>query len=58
MSLRLKVYLLNALIVVHGISLSADRKTASGGELMVLAPWRLEPERLTGITYQYRLGGA
>lgn len=57
-NLHLKAYPLNALIVVHGISLSADRRAASGGELMVLAPWRLEPERLTGITYQYRLGGA
>lgn len=56
--LHLKAYPLNALIVVHGISLSADRRAASGGELMVLSPWRLEPERLTGITYQYRLGGA
>ena len=54
--LHLKAYPLNALIVVHVISLSANRRAASGGELIVLSPWRLDPDRLTGITYQYRLG--
>ena len=45
----------NALLVVHGISVSADGTRATGGELFTLCPWQLEEERLSSICYEYRL---
>ncbi|MGW5053735.1 protein NO VEIN domain-containing protein [Actinokineospora sp. NPDC004072] len=44
------------LIVVHGIELdrSGETPVARGGVLDVYHPWRVEPERLTPISYQYR----
>lgn len=46
---------LNALIVVHGIKLAKDGVTASGGTLLVISPWRLEDDRLSPTSYEYRL---
>lgn len=48
-------YPLNALIVVHGIKLGKDGLSASGGMLLVLSPWRLEDDRLSPTSYEYRL---
>ncbi len=45
----------NVLLVVHGISLSPDRKLASGGELLVLDPWTIADEQLTPVCYEYRI---
>lgn len=46
----------NALLVVHGISLSEDRTRPQGGELIAISPWALEEERLSAVCYEYRLG--
>jgi len=46
----------NALLVVHGITLSDSGRRASGGDLLELYPWQLEEERLSSIGYEYRLG--
>jgi len=46
----------NALLVVHGISVSADGTQATGGQLIAFYPWKLEEERLSSICYEYRLG--
>ena len=46
---------LNALVVVHGIKLAKDGVTASGGTLLVISPWRLEDDRLSPTSYEYRL---
>jgi hypothetical protein len=46
----------NALLVVHGITLSDSGTRAGGGELLELSPWQLEEERLQAVGYEYRLG--
>lgn len=45
----------NALLVVHGITLSDSGTRASGGDLLELSPWDLEEERLQAVGYEYRL---
>lgn len=45
----------NALLVVHGIKLGADRLSASGGALLAICPWRLEDSRLHPTAFEYRL---
>lgn len=45
----------NALLVVHGLTLSDDGLGATGGELVAFCPWQLEEERLSSICYEYRL---
>jgi hypothetical protein len=46
----------NALLVVHGITLSDSGTRATGGDLLELSPWDLEEERLQAVGYEYRLG--
>lgn len=46
----------NALLVVHGITLSDSGRQASGGDLLELSPWKLEDKRLTATAFEYRLG--
>lgn len=45
----------NALLVVHGIKLGADRLSASGGTLFAICPWKLEDSRLRPTAFEYRL---
>ena len=45
----------NALLVVHGLSVSEDGTKVAGGELAVFCPWEVEEERLAPICYEYRL---
>jgi hypothetical protein len=45
----------NALLVMHGIQLSADRLSAHGGEMAARSPWLLDDERLSPVCYEYRL---
>jgi hypothetical protein len=45
----------NALLVVHGIVLSPEGTSASGGELAVFSPWMLDPDRLSPVCFEYRL---
>ena len=45
----------NALLLVHGISLSDDNTKVRGGELVALSPWELEEERLSPICFEYRV---
>ena len=45
----------NALLVVHGVTISEDGTKPSGGELVVYSPWVLDEERLRPICYEYRL---
>jgi hypothetical protein len=47
----------NALIVVTRISLQkkGDKATASGGSLEMIAPWKIEDEHLSPISYLYLL---
>lgn len=53
--LHLSRYPRNALLVVHGISLSEDGVRVEGGELLAIAPWRVESERLAPVCYDYQL---
>lgn len=46
----------NALLVVHGITLSDSGRRASGGDLLEISPWDLEEQRLRAVGYEYRLG--
>jgi hypothetical protein len=48
----------NALAVVRHITLdrNGDQPTATGGELVLEMPWKLEPNRLQPIAYRYRTG--
>jgi len=46
----------NALLVVHGITLSESGTRASGGDLLEISPWDLEEGRLQAVGYEYRLG--
>lgn len=48
-----RAYPRNMLIVVHDVSLSADRKSASGGITSVIAPWPIDDTRLKPLSYQY-----
>lgn len=51
-------YPFNALLVVHGISLTGADTTSpkvQGGELAVFSPWQIETERLSPVAYEYRL---
>lgn len=45
----------NALLIVHGIKLGADRVSASGGTLLAICPWKLEESRLRPTAFEYRL---
>jgi hypothetical protein len=56
-ALHLDWHPLNLLILVHGISLSADSKQATGGELAVYDPWVIDPAALTPTAYSYALDG-
>jgi hypothetical protein len=47
----------NALAVVKRIILDRTGPTARGGELQLLMPWDLRPERLRPIAYRYHIGG-
>lgn len=47
----------NLLIVVHGITLSADSTKAIGGEVTVYDPWVIHETTLTPIAYSYDLTG-
>ncbi|AXX33614.1 hypothetical protein APASM_6249 [Actinosynnema pretiosum subsp. pretiosum] len=47
----------SVLVVVSGISLDRVTCTASGGEVRVARPWRIDEERLTPLSYQYAVGG-
>lgn len=47
----------NALIVVHGLSLSEDGRRATGGELAAYCPWPLDEQRLRSVGYEYNLDG-
>ncbi|WP_157767916.1 MrcB family domain-containing protein [Actinosynnema pretiosum] len=47
----------SVLVVVSGISLDRATCTASGGEVRVARPWRIDEERLTPVSYQYVVGG-
>jgi hypothetical protein len=48
----------NAFAVVRHITLdrNSDHPTATGGELVLEMPWKLEPSRLQPIAYRYRTG--
>jgi Domain of unknown function (DUF3883) len=48
----------NALAVVHNITLdrSGDQPIASGGELVLVMPWKIEEGGLIPIAYDYRTG--
>jgi hypothetical protein len=46
----------NALLVVHGLSLTDERTSAVGGELLALCPWEVQDERLSPVCYEYRTG--
>ena len=45
----------NMLLIVSRIVLdrSVTPPSASGGELKVIHPWRIEPSNLTPVTYRY-----
>jgi len=45
------------LIVVHGVCLdrSQGQPTASGGELLVIHPWRIEIEHLSPLSFRYQV---
>lgn len=45
----------NALLVVHGIKLEKAGTSATGGNLLALAPWLLDEKRLDPTCYEYRL---
>ena len=45
----------NLLIVVHGITLSADSTQATGGEVSVYDPWIIDEAALTPTAYNYDL---
>jgi hypothetical protein len=45
----------NALLIVHGIALSEDGTSVHGGELLAVAPWALEEDRLKPVCYEYRV---
>jgi hypothetical protein len=47
---------LNALVVVHGLSVSKDGTRVTGGELVAFYPWQLDEDRLSSVCYEYRLG--
>ena len=47
----------NLLIVVHGISLSADSRQAAGGVVTVNDPWVIDPAALIPTAYSYALHG-
>jgi hypothetical protein len=48
----------NAFAVVRRIALdrSMDESTATGGELELEMPWKVDPDRLEPIAYRYRTG--
>jgi hypothetical protein len=56
--LHLREYPNNMLLVVSQIVLdrSATPPSASGGELRVISPWRIELPNLTPVTYRYLVG--
>lgn len=54
--LHLQCHPHNALLVIHGIALSADKLTASGGTLLAFFPWELDESRLVPTCYEYTLG--
>lgn len=45
----------NALLIVHGIRLSKEGPTASGGTLLAICPWKLDEDRLEPTSYEYRV---
>ncbi|WP_352591878.1 DUF3578 domain-containing protein [Mesorhizobium sp. M0028] len=45
----------NALLVVHGIRLLEGETSPKGGELVVFSPWLVEADRLSALTFEYRL---
>ena len=45
----------NILLIVHSLSLSEDRTSAGGGDLVIHCPWRMDEDRLSAIGYEYRL---
>lgn len=44
----------NALLIVYGINLDADGRSASGGKLRAICPWKVEDDRLHPTAYEYR----
>jgi hypothetical protein len=48
----------NAFAVVRHITLhrNGDQSTATGGDLVLEMPWKLDPGRLQPIAYRYRTG--
>tara|TARA_R110000787_G_scaffold20671_1_gene61544 strand:+ start:106 stop:1236 length:1131 start_codon:yes stop_codon:yes gene_type:complete len=55
-ALHQATYPKNALLIVHEIKVGSDGTSASGGKLVAICPWLLEPERLRPTCYEYRLG--
>ena len=46
----------NALLIVHGIELSEDgSKVSHAGDLVAIAPWAVDEDRLKPLNYEYRL---
>ncbi|WP_226635889.1 MrcB family domain-containing protein [Brevundimonas poindexterae] len=45
----------NALLIVHSIELSADGRSATGGKLRAICPWKVDDDRLHPTAYEYRL---
>ena len=48
----------NALAVVRHITLqrNGDQPTATGGDMVLEMPWKLDSDRLQPIAYRYRTG--
>jgi hypothetical protein len=43
----------NALFVVSGIQLDKETCVATNGNLKSIQPWKIEPDRLEALSYQY-----
>lgn len=55
-ALHLKQHPLNALLVVHGIRLTAMPIAANEGTLLSICPWEVDEDALSPTCYEYRLG--